>query len=39
MRDWLTASGCTLVAMESTGIYWHQGVCHQVPRALPPLVR
>jgi transposase len=23
MRDWLAASGCTLVAMESTGIYWH----------------
>jgi len=22
MRDWLVASGCTLVAMESTGIYW-----------------
>jgi transposase len=22
MRDWLLASGCTLVAMESTGIYW-----------------
>ena len=21
MRDWLLASGCTLVAMESTGIY------------------
>lgn len=23
MQDWLTACGCTLVAMESTGIYWH----------------
>jgi transposase len=23
MRDWLVTSGCTLVAMESTGIYWH----------------
>jgi transposase len=23
MRDWLAASGCKLVAMESTGIYWH----------------
>jgi transposase len=23
MRDWLATSGCTLVAMESTGIYWH----------------
>jgi transposase len=23
MRDWLLACGCTLVAMESTGIYWH----------------
>ena len=22
MRDWLLAAGCTLVAMESTGIYW-----------------
>jgi len=22
LRDWLLASGCTLVAMESTGIYW-----------------
>jgi transposase len=22
MRDWLLTSGCTLVAMESTGIYW-----------------
>jgi transposase len=22
MRDWLAGSGCTLVAMESTGIYW-----------------
>ena len=22
MRDWLKASGCTLVAMESTGVYW-----------------
>jgi transposase len=22
MRTWLSASGCTLVAMESTGIYW-----------------
>lgn len=22
LRDWLTASGCTLVAMESTGVYW-----------------
>src|SRR5271168_4786116 len=21
-RDWLKASGCTLVAMESTGVYW-----------------
>jgi len=23
LRDWLAAEGCTLVAMESTGIYWH----------------
>src|SRR4051812_40602458 len=23
MRDWLAAAGCTLVAMESTGIDWH----------------
>jgi transposase len=23
MADWLTSSDCTLVAMESTGIYWH----------------
>ena len=22
LRDWLTANGCTLAAMESTGIYW-----------------
>ena len=22
LRDWLKANGCTLVAMESTGIYW-----------------
>lgn len=22
MRTWLAASGCTLVAMQSTGIYW-----------------
>jgi transposase len=22
MRDWLATSGCTLVAMESTGVYW-----------------
>jgi transposase len=22
MRDWLLVSGCTVVAMESTGIYW-----------------
>lgn len=22
LRDWLTQAGCTLVAMESTGIYW-----------------
>jgi len=22
MRDWLKASGCTLAAMESTGVYW-----------------
>lgn len=22
MRDWLLASGCTLAAMESTGVYW-----------------
>jgi transposase len=22
LRDWLTTSGCTLVAMESTGVYW-----------------
>lgn len=22
LRDWLTAAGCTLVAMESTGVYW-----------------
>jgi len=22
LRDWLRAAGCTLVAMESTGIYW-----------------
>lgn len=22
LRDWLTANSCTLVAMESTGIYW-----------------
>jgi transposase len=22
MRDWLKSSGCTLVAMESTGVYW-----------------
>jgi transposase len=22
MRDWLKAAGCTMVAMESTGIYW-----------------
>lgn len=22
LRDWLTACGCTLVAMESTGVYW-----------------
>jgi transposase len=22
LRDWLTASGCRLVAMESTGVYW-----------------
>lgn len=22
MRDWLRMSGCTLVAMESTGVYW-----------------
>src|SRR6185312_14252972 len=22
LRDWLTANGCTLVAMESTGVYW-----------------
>jgi transposase len=22
LRAWLAASGCTLVAMESTGIYW-----------------
>ena len=22
LRDWLAANGCTLVAMESTGIYW-----------------
>lgn len=22
LRDWLQANGCTLVAMESTGIYW-----------------
>jgi len=21
-RDWLLANGCTLVAMESTGVYW-----------------
>jgi transposase len=23
LRDWLAAEGCMLVAMESTGIYWH----------------
>jgi transposase len=23
MRDWLAAAECTVVAMESTGIYWH----------------
>ena len=23
LRDWLTECGCTLVAMESTGVYWH----------------
>lgn len=22
LRDWITASGCSHVAMESTGIYW-----------------
>jgi transposase len=22
LRDWLTAQGCTHVAMESTGVYW-----------------
>jgi transposase len=22
LRDWLTASGCQAVAMESTGVYW-----------------
>src|ERR1700730_7038221 len=22
MRDWLKAAGCSLVAMESTGVYW-----------------
>ena len=22
MRDWMKAAGCTLVAMESTGVYW-----------------
>jgi len=22
LRDWLTANGCALVAMESTGVYW-----------------
>jgi transposase len=22
LRDWLVAAGCTLVAMESTGVYW-----------------
>ena len=22
LRDWLTAHGCTLVAMEATGVYW-----------------
>jgi hypothetical protein len=28
--DWLTAAGCTHVAMESTGIYWRPGL--QPPR-------
>ena len=23
LRDWLKANGCTLVAMESTGVYWY----------------
>jgi hypothetical protein len=27
LADWLTAAGCTHVAMESTGVYWknHEG--------------
>ncbi len=30
LADWLTAAGCTHVAMESTGVYWksHEGYAH-----------
>ena len=30
LADWLTAAGCTHVAMESTGVYWRPGL--QPPR-------
>ncbi len=26
LADWLTAAGCTHVAMESTGVYWKQSL-------------
>ncbi len=30
LADWLTAAGCTHVAMERTGVYWnrHEGCAH-----------
>ena len=29
LSDWLTAAGCTHVAMESTGVYWKPLVRHE----------
>jgi transposase len=30
LADWLTESGCSHVAMESTGVYWKPVVRHEV---------
>jgi Transposase len=45
LADWLAAAGCTIVGMESTGVYWnrHAGPArtaqHESPSVLPSIVR
>ena len=42
LRDWLSAAGCTHVAMEATGVYWRpiynllEGGCRVVGRQCAP---